>query len=177
MNTETHSQEYARLIDLQVLFTKTSDEIDQLDTRINDASNKLAAPLAPDYVVLTERKAQCDAEIQALLKKNPQWEGKNKSVKTPFGEVGRRTVTALEIPNPAMTVVLMTARGTTDPAFKPSDFLYVEESPAKEALERLSNEDLTKLGVTRTVTESITVKPAKINVSKVVNAAKQQSTK
>ena len=172
--TETQTQDFARLVELQELYTSTSNKIATLEASTNTFVNDTLKGQVPDFVVLQETLAKCDQEIRELFKRNPQWKGPNKSVKTPFGEVGERTTTEMDIPNPAMTVALIKGRGASDPAFKSSDFLHVEELPSKEALERLKDDELADLGVRRISTESITVKAAKVNMAKAVKAAKSK---
>lgn len=166
------SQDFARLTDLQQRHSKASNDLDALEVKMNELSQKSASVFATDYVVLQEELTSLDTKIKLLFEKNPEWRGPNKSVKTPFGEVSQRTVTELEVANPAVTVTLIEARAKEDPKFKAEDFLRVAKSPNLEALEGLSDDELAKLGVSRKKREQVTVKPAKVSVAKTVKAAK-----
>lgn len=166
------TQDFARLTELQQRHTKTTNELEALEVKMNELAQRSASAFATDYVILQESAAKLDTEIKELFARHPEWRGDTKSVKTPFGEVQQRTVTELEVPNPAMTVALIEAQGKTDPSFKVVDFLRVEKSPNLEALEAMGDDALAKLGISRVKSERITVKPAKVSVAKTVKAAK-----
>ncbi len=167
------SQDFARFVELQQKHTESSNKLAALEVAINVGAQSAAEASAADYVVLQETVTGLDTELKALFERHPEWRGDKKSVGTPFGSVEQRTATELQVANPAMTVALIEAMGAADPQFKAGDFLHVEKEPDLEALERLTNDELAKLGIKRVTTERVTVKPAKINVSKAVKAAKQ----
>lgn len=173
MTENNNSQDFAKFVDLQQQYTATHNKLQELEVTINSASQRCVEGLAPEYVVLQEELSRLDADIKALFEKHPDWRGDKKSVVTPYGGVEQRSVVELEVPNPAMTVSLIKARGQSDKQFVAEDFLHIEEEPNIEALERLNDSDLAKLGVNRKKRESITVKPAKVNVAKAVKAAKK----
>lgn len=179
-NTDTlagASQDFARFTELQQLLNTARTNLDELEVKMNRCANKAAEMNAAEYVVLQEQFAGLEKDLTKLFEKHPEWRQEKKSVKTPFGEVAQRTVTELHVANPAATVALIEARGKTDPDFKADDFLHKEVSPNLEALEGMSDDELSKLGVTRKTREQITVKPAKVNVAKAVKAAKGKEVK
>lgn len=165
------SQDFARLAELQQLHSKDTNSLELLEVKMNELALRSSSAFATDYVILQEALAARDTEIKALFARHPEWCADSKSVKTPFGEVAQRTVTELEVPNPAMTVALIEAKF----AEAAGDYLRVEKSPNIEALESLSNDELVKLGVQRVSTERVTVKPAKVSVAKTVKAAKAKA--
>lgn len=149
-----------------------STKLAELEVLINLRAQKAAEAAAAEYVILQEETSRLEGSLKALFERHPEWRGPKKSVNTPYGDVAQRTVTELEVPNPAMTVALIEARGKSEPAFRAEDFLRVEKSPNLEALEGLNDGDLARLGVNRKSREAISVKPAKVSVAKVVKAAK-----
>lgn len=172
------SQDFARLVELQQRHTASCNSLDELEALINKLSQAAVKMRSEEYVVLQESIAQDEAAINALFRAHPEWRGDQKSVKTPFGTVQQQTVTELEVPNPAATVTLIELEEKTDPSFKAAEHLHVEKRPNLEALEKYTTEKLAKFGVTRKSAERITVKPAKVNVSKAVKAAaKKKETK
>jgi Bacteriophage Mu Gam like protein len=173
----TNAQDFAKFVDLQQQFTEKHNKLQELEVTINRSAQAAAESSAAAYVILQEELSRFDAELKAIFEKHPEWRGDKKSVDTPYGNVQQRTVIELEVPNPAMTVALIKARGQADKEFAAADFLRVEEEPNLEALERLDDAALSKLGVNRNKRESITVKPAKVNVAKAVKAAKKPAVK
>ena len=167
------AQDFAQFVELQQKYTEASTQLDALEVRINESSQKVAQAHAADFIVLQETVAELDAQLKELFGRHPEWRGDKKSVSTPYGSVEQRTAKELQVPNPAMTVALIEAKGKSDPAFQSATFLHVTTEPNLEALERLSDETLAGLGITRVETQRMSVKPAKVNVAKAVKAAKQ----
>lgn len=160
-------QDYARFVDLQQQHSSVFNQIEQLEVNMNKASQEAMKLDTTDYVVLHETLNLLDGQIKALFARHPEWRpGDSKSVKSPFGSVEQRTAKELDAPNPAMTVSLIEARGATDPEFKAADYLHIDKKPNLEALERLNDDELAKLGVSRVSTEKVTVKPAKVKIDK-----------
>ncbi len=126
--------------------------------------------------MLQESVAGFETEIKALFAKHPEWRGDTKSVKTPYGSVEQRSSKSLVAPNPTMTVALIEAKGKVDANFKPETFLHITKEPNLETLEAWSDDELAKVGINREENESVTVKPARINVAKTVKAAKAKTS-
>lgn len=167
------SQDFAQFVDLQQQHTHFSTKLAELEVRLNKVSQSAIAAAVPEFVVLQEEATRLETQIKDLFAKHPEWrDAKKKSVGTPYGSVEQRASEELDIPNEAMTVALIEATGKADPNFKAADFLHIEKLPNREALERLGDDALTVLGVSRVKKETITVKPAKVNVAKAVKAAK-----
>lgn len=174
MDSNKLPQDFAHFVDLQEQHTHITTKLADLEVVINRDSQAVVSQKVPEFVVLQEEVTRLETLLKDLFAKHPEWrDAKKKSVSTPYGEVQTRSSEELEIPNEAMTVVLIEAREKTDANFKASDYLHVEKKPNREALERCTVDELTKLGVSRVKKETITVKPAKVNVAKAVKAAKQ----
>jgi hypothetical protein len=168
------SQDFARFVELQQQHSEMSNKLDALEVTINRSAQAAATASATAYVVLQENLAKLDAELKSLFGQHPEWRGDKKSVGTPFGSVEQRTTTELRVDNPAMTVALIEAKAESNPTgFPVADFLHITKEPNLEMLERLSDSELGRLGISRITTERVTVKPAKVNVAKAVKAAKQ----
>jgi hypothetical protein len=168
----TGQQDFALLVELQQAHSETTLKLEQVETQMSVSALKAATNSAPDYVVLQERLARLDEGIKSLFAKHPEWrDGAKKSVKTPYGSVEQRTVTELEVANPAATVALIEQRAKSDSKFDAGAFLRIEKEPNLEALEALSDEELAMLGVSRVKSERVTVKPAKVSAKAVTKAA------
>lgn len=170
------SQDFARLVELQMKFSGLDVQLADLEAEMNANSLRALKHSATDYVVLQEERSRVETEIKALFAAHPEWrDDGQKSVKTPFGHVQQRSVSELDVPNPAMTIALIEARAARDAQFKADLYIKTEKSPKLEALEALSDDELSKLGVRRATSEKITVKPLKANVAKAVKAAKTEA--
>jgi hypothetical protein len=165
------AQDFARLTEALQTLSRRSNELEALEVKMNEQAQKSAGAFAADYVVLQEALAKLDGIVKELFAAHPEWRGPNKSVKTPFGEVSQRSVTELDVPNEAMTVALIEAQFSEAAA----DYLHIDKAPNLEALERLGDDALAKLGVQRKKREQVTVKPASVSVAKAVKAAKAKA--
>ena len=170
------SQDFARFVELQQQHTEMTNKLEALEVTINRSAQAAATASAEAYVVLQENLAKLDTELKVLFEKHPEWRGEKKSVGTPFGSVEQRKTTELEVANPAITVALIEAKAKTDQQFKAENFLHIFKEPNLEALEGMTDSELSELGIKRVTTERVTVKPAKVSVAKAVKAAKKQTT-
>lgn len=168
------TQDFARLVELQQEHTKSSTELERIQTQMTDDSQLGASKHTAEYVCHQERVSAVEAEIKQLFARNPQWltDGE-KTVKTPFGSVSSRRSTSLDIPDEEATVTLLELRAVRQTDFDAGLFIRIKKVPNYEALESLPDDELSKLGVTRVTTDRITVKPAKVDAAKVVRAAKK----
>src|SRR5215469_16564585 len=119
---EKPTQDFARLVELQQQYNARHNTLELLEVTVNKCSLAAAEPHAAAYVVLQEDLNKLEGEIKSLFEKHPEWRGDKKSVATPYGSVEQRTATELEVANPALTVVLIEARGQQDKEFKSADF-------------------------------------------------------
>jgi phage host-nuclease inhibitor protein Gam len=175
--TQENSQDFTRLVEYQQAHSRLFNKLTALEVEMNDSAQRAAEAGAASYVRMQEELSKLEEQIKELFARNPSWRGDAKSVKTPFGGVEQRTVTELVVENPSLTVTLIEARGQADRSFDAAKHLHVTKEPNLEALEGLPNDELAKLGVSRVMTERVTVKPAKVNVAKTVKAAKQPKQK
>lgn len=157
---------FARFVDLLQTHSRFANQLAELEVAMNREAQAAAGSRAEDYVVLQEELGKLDIELKLLFNSHPEWRGEKKSVATPFGAVEQRSVTELEVPNPAVTVALIEGR------YLNSAFLHITKEPNLEALEALSDDELAKLGINRVKKESITVKATKVSVAKVVKNAR-----
>lgn len=174
--TQTENdQDFTRLVECLQQVSATTQKLAELEVRVNKASQAIAANSAVEYCVHQENLTKAEEQARQIFERHPEWRGEKKSVSTPFGSVESRKVTEIDIPNPALTVALIEARGLKDPQWKPDTFLHVEKEPDIEALERLGDADLVSLGCQRVERTSVTVKPAKVSVAKAAKAAQKAS--
>ena len=168
------TQDFAEFVEQLAEFTRLDSELAALELTVNKAAQKCAVDRAPDYVLLQEARTRSEERVKALYAAHPEWRGKSKSVSTPLGEVAERETTTLEIPNPAVTVTLIKAAAATF-GRQPKDLLHVEESPNKEALEGMTDDQLKALGVARVTRTSVSVKARKVDVKKAALKGKEEA--
>jgi hypothetical protein len=83
----------------------------------------------------------------------------------PYGTVGFRTATKLDVPNEELTIALLERYTDADIYLRSRKFLNLE------ALETLSDSKLLDLKIQRITADKLTVTPAKIDLGKAVKKA------
>lgn len=129
--------------------------------------------LEADFASLQQTISECERICETLVERNPQWfEGRSKTVKTPFGSVSKRSTTRLKVANEEATLVILEQLGQDG-----LPYVRTTKSVNLEALELLSDEELDRLKVERIRSESINVKPAKVDMGKAARAAAESDDK
>lgn len=165
--------DYTLFVELLQRFSSLSNDLALIEGDMTECQLKAATAAITEYAVLQEQVAQLEQRIAAIFAAHPEWREKDsKSIKTPFGSVSCKETKKLKVQNEAVTITLIKALAAAEPKSETwPALLRVTTELDKEALEKLSDEQLEQLGVTREVTEPITVKPFKADAAKAVKAA------
>jgi hypothetical protein len=169
----TSESDYSRLIELQSALNQADNALAVIDAQVNPIVSAIIDERRAAWAAAQAQRNEAETEIKSLVEAHPEWLD-GKTVKTPFGTVSLRESSSLEIPNPEGTIALIRQvfpRAELDP----DQYLVTTESPRKELLETLPENILSKVGVTKTRSTSITVKPAKIDMAKESKAKKSKT--
>lgn len=177
--TKTARADYERALKLLGTFTRCTHLLAALEARANAKLSALAALHAGKFATLQTRLASTEAEIRALAARHPEWfPPDDRTVKSLLGSIHAQRTTRHVVPDDE-AALLATVKATAaaieesgDPALaaRLRDLIRVEESLRVEALAVFDEATLATLGIRREVTDSITVKPAKVKLG---NAAKK----
>ena len=116
-----------------------------------------------------ESIAQLDHRLEILCRNNPEWFVKVRRIKTPFGVLGMQRSTKLELPDELATIRRIRRQGLVSQLIRRTDSVDLE------AAERLSEEWLARLGITRKTTERFKATPARTDIHKVVEAMRKSA--
>lgn len=153
--------DFGRFVQLQELFFDSETKLAALQV---DADKTLAGVLEAmkrDYVDSKTVRDQAEAELKALALKHPEWKT-GETIKTPFGSVEFRHTDKLVVANPERTLGLLDKVVTVGASGLRRTLVELD----LEAMERVDAATLELLGATWETTESIKVKPAKIDMGK-----------
>jgi hypothetical protein len=106
-----------------------------------------------------------------LISAHPEWFQDKKSIKTPYGSVGFRSTTSLDVPNEEASIILIEQLCKDD---EKAQYLRKETTLNREALELLSDAELRQFRIKRLKEESCTVKPLKLDLGKAVKEAAEK---
>lgn len=166
------SDSYTNLVNLQAIHSEAHARMAELESMLQQAWLDIVDSYRPEYAKIQEAIATSEEGIEYLATINKQWFEKSRTLKTPYGTVGFRRVTKLEVKNEDVTIALLEQIGEDGlPFLVPSKKLNLE------ALEKLDDEELARIRVARVTTDSCQVKPAKIDLGKAVKAAAQSESK
>lgn len=172
VNTKQEAGDFTALVGTMETLAQASQQMGVLEAEAQRIYlEAIGETLRADFTRLQETIARAEADAEVLARRNPQWFEKQKSLKTPYGTVGFRSTSRLEVPNEELTLVMLDQEGLRD------GFVRRTEALDLEALERESDEFLARIRVRRVVTESFSAKPAKVELGKAVKAAEEGAAK
>lgn len=161
-DTET----YRTLVDSLAILTDHTNQLAALEAMLQTSFTELVDVHRDEYAILQSGISESEASIKLLAGLHPEWFETVKTIKTPYGTVGYRSSTKLEIDNEELTIALIERLGE-DAAI----YLRQRQFLNLEALETLDDGDLKKLRVRRVTSDKCTVTPAKVDLGKAVKKA------
>jgi hypothetical protein len=150
------------LIDLLAVYSEASVRLSELQARADATLLETVDGERKEFAELSTALENADTAIKELAGKHPEW-ADGRTIKTPYGTVRFTRTTKLEVPSPEATVALIRA---TIKGRNPVEFIRMREEPDLEALGRLDDALLAKVGVIRKTSDSVTIKPAKVDLGK-----------
>lgn len=155
---------YNNLSELVAIVADEDAKVQELDARVNET---LRLEVDDVRAEITESQAnikQAEEAAEVICAKNRKWFGGKQSLNLPHGTCTFRESTSLNVPSEPTSITLVRA------VLGPDADKYVRtvETLDLEALEKLDDATLTKLGITRVKKETFSVKPRKVDLGKVV---------
>ena len=162
--------DFADLVGILDRLSHAANQLARLEQTLNAQHLDTIRGHMPVYKELQATVADCEAALEVIAARNPQWFESKKSVATPVGEVKRTTSNKIEIADPLVTMTLILAAG------RAGDFIRTEEALRIEVLETLDDDQLAKFGVKRVTTHNYKIAPASVDLGKAVKAAEKSDS-
>ncbi len=177
---------YQQLIELLGIYSENAYKLAAIETRLNARVLEAAAKVREEYTIISEALAATEGRIESLCRANPTWFERAKGISTPFGTPKLTSVNDLEVIDEETVTRLLEAerkrslarreeqirtRQTVEEPFDPELYLRRSVKLNREALETLDDATLARLGIARMKRQSFSLKPAKIDLSKVAKLA------
>jgi len=171
--TETaKAEDYKNLVDLLAIVAEGTARLGELENGLQQDYIDLVDARRKDYTQLQYAIGKAEESIEALALSNPAWFEKSKTLKTPYGSVAFRRSSKLDVKNEEVSILLLEQLGQDG-----LPFIRTAKALNLEALEKLDDSELERLRIKRVSSESLTIKPAKVDLGKAVKSAeKQEST-
>jgi hypothetical protein len=163
---DDNCSDFRDLLDCLAIYAEATARLEELENDMQQAFLDLVDARRRDYAGLQEALSKSAAAVEAAAVLHPEWFAKAKSVKTPYGTVGFRTTTKLEIPNEAVTLALLERDGRDA-----APFVTTTVRLNLEALETMDDAELARLKIRRVKTESFRITPARVEMGKAVARA------
>jgi len=157
--------EYSNLVDLLALHTEAVTRMSDLENAVQEAYLDIIDENRKLYASLQNKISESEAAIKIIALQHPEWFAAIKTLKTPYGTVGFRTTTKLDVPNEELTIALIERLPDADLYLRTRKFLNLE------ALEMLEDFQLLGFHIQRVKSDRCTVTPAKIDLGKAVKKA------
>ena len=156
---------YANLVSLLAIHTEATNRMAALETAVNEAYLGIIDENRALYAKLQGTISESEAAIRLAALQHPEWFEAIKTLKTPYGSVGFRSATKLEVPNEELSIALIEKRDDADLYLRTRKFLNLE------ALETLQDFELKGLHIERVKSDKCSVSPAKMDLGKAVKKA------
>lgn len=158
--------EFTNLVNLLSIGAEAHARLGELENTLQQAWIDMVDGLRKDYAELQATLATTEEAIRDAVDLNPQWFAKQRTLKTPYGQIAFRKSTKLLVKNEEATIILLEQLG-------PEAAVFIRERKELdlEALEKLPDEELERVRVKRQTTETMSVKYAKPDLGKAVAAA------
>lgn len=152
---------------------KLLEENSHREMKLNLAQAKTNEAVAKAFRLINAETARMMADqleileaIEAIVEANPEWFKDRKSIKCPFGTVSVRESTGIEIEDEIETLqkIEKSARLATD------QFTRVNREIDMNALKKLSDRDLERIGAKRKTENKVSVKAGQIDIRKLSEA-------
>jgi len=114
--------------------------------------------------------SETEAALEVIARRNPQWFGEKKSIKTPFGGVKFTSSKELVVTDENISVQLVQSLAGKDGAEK---YLRTVTVLNKEALAELTDLELAKFGITRKSKENFSAETKVVKLGAAVASAEK----
>jgi len=168
-NKNEKEKAFNEFVKLQSEHSELSNQLARIETQATERYQALIDKHTALYAKLTTRLSEVEDQLIAMALAHPEWRT-GRSVKTPFGTATFKKSSKLEFAS--LEAVLLLIDKNVGPkslfeglrAYTPENFKRVTTELNLEALEALGEFELARLGITRTVTDNVTIKPLKVSV-------------
>lgn len=168
--TNDTKTDYHAFLETFALFTRVAHELASLESDADKELHELIERHEEDWRHYSAtRKAAHDALVDHITA-HPEWLNGKKSLVTVHGTIASRAATGLQIPNETRTLALIKE-------LHPGAFIRTEEHPDREALERLTDEELLALEILRDRRVTWTAKPAAVKFGEAKTDTKTEGEK
>lgn len=164
--------DFKNLVDLMAIMAEGSARMSELESGLQQDWLDLVDARRKDYASLQFAIGQAEEAIETLALTNPQWFEKAKTLKTPYGTVSFRKSTKLEVKNEEVSILLLEQLGQDG-----LPFVRTAKALNLEALEKLDDTELERLRIKRVSTDSLSIKPAKVDLGKAVKQTAKDAGK
>lgn len=177
MNTTTDQNrpvadaaDFKNLVDLMAIVSEGSARMAELESTVQQNYLDIVDAIRKDYASLQYAIGQAEEAIETLALSNGQWFEKSKTLKTPYGTVSFRKTSKLDVKNEEVSILLLEQLGQDG-----LPFVRTAKALNLEALEKLDDTELERLRIKRVTTESLTIKPAKVDLGKAVKQVAKEA--
>ena len=163
--------DYKNLVDLLAVFAEATARMALLTGDIQGEYINIVDERRDEYAKLQSTLTESETAIVAIVSAHPEWFIGVKSIKTPYGTVGFRKSTSLDVPNEEASIILIEQKCSEEDIAK---YLRKETTLNLEALETLTDAELRQFRIKRASEDNCTVKPLKLDLGKAVKEAAEK---
>lgn len=162
---DTNNPDYENLVKLLAILSEATARQTALEAQFNQEYLDAIDGHLAEYAANQKALSDAEAAIVLIAERNPGWFIKPRTVTTPYGSVKSTSSRKLDAPSESASIRLIKAAG------REAEFVRVVEELDREALEKLTDDELAEFGILRKPTETVKVTPATVDLGEAVKAA------
>jgi len=169
--------EYKNLVDLQALHSEAHARLAELEADLQREYLDLVDNHRPEYAEIQSKITEAETALEILARAHQEWFGESRNVKTPYGVVKFHKGSKIEADDEEVSILLIEQAHEKSGAVGESPFIKIKKTLAKEALEKLTDDELARFRIKRVEDDNFSVTPGKVDLGKAVKAKEKAEKK
>lgn len=171
---DVNSADYKNLVDLLGVFTEAKLRLDELQNTSASDYLEIVDGVRKDYAELQSKVTESELAIEIIAMRHPEWFTEKRSVKTPYGTVKVTRTNKLDVPNEEVSILLI-ERAEELGTLEKGRYLRTKKEVNIDALQSMTDAELSALRINRIRDESVKVTEAKVDFGKAVKSIAAKS--
>lgn len=172
------TDDFKQLVNLLAIYSDADNRLAKLEADVNESVLEIIDGEKADYAKLQQARTEAEGGLELLARKHPEWFVSAKTLKTLYGAVSLKdNPPKLNVPNPEVSIVLIQQKGEKEKSFQADKYLRTHTELDLEELAKLNDDELKAFRITRTQSDTFSVKPTKLDLGKAMKPSAEKESK
>ena len=164
------SEDFTNLVNLLSVYSEATHRLAEMEANISSEMMNLVDDYKKDYAGMQLTLTEAERALEVIATRHPEWFTETRGLKTPYGTVKFRQSKVLVIGNEELSIEVIT-RDAAKLGLDPTQLIRSHKELDKEALEKLTDEQLKAFRITRQPKDNFSAVAAKVDMGKAVKEA------